>query len=123
MDEVTMPILRYLLDNGQSIIYVRPSADKETIEHIHDLVRKYPDYTFHPVRLGASYETLLARVTQRDDPYRIGNKEGLDDYLKRGTATVEGELVIETDELTPDEVSQKVLVALNLEAGPTQLQA
>lgn len=113
MDEVTVPVLRYLLEEGQNIIYVRPSPDKETVEHIRALVNKYPGYTLVPVRLTAAYDVLLERASNRVDPYRITTKEDLDSYLgSRETAEVEGEYVIPTDSKTPEQVASEILKTL-----------
>ena len=114
MDEVTTPILKYMLAKDENVIYVRPSADRETVEHVRDLVAQYPGYQFRPVRLLASYETLVARVTARKDPYRIQDKAGLDDYMKRGINKIDGELEVDTDELTPEQVAKAVLKGLKL---------
>jgi broad-specificity NMP kinase len=113
MDEVTQPVIRFLLEKGDNIIYTRCSPDKETVEGVKSLVAAYKDYTFVPILLTASYDTLLARVSERDDPYRIANKEDLDDYVNnRTTVPVEGELVIDTNGLTPEQVARKILAAL-----------
>ena len=110
MDEVTQPVFRFLLDQGDNLIYVRPSGDKETVEAVHATVNKYKDYIFIPVRLTASYDTLLQRATSRDDPYRITSKKELDNYLNtRVTTEVDGELVIDTDNLTPQQVAEIIL--------------
>jgi broad-specificity NMP kinase len=98
MDEVTQPVIRYMLDNGDNIIYARPSPDKETVEGVQRLVAEHPDYEFRPVLLTASYDTLLQRVSRRNDPMRIMDKPHLDEYVQtRTTVPIEGELEIATD--------------------------
>ncbi len=109
MDEVTIPVIKYLLDRNENIIYVRPSPEIKTIDAIRKLMAGYPEYTFVPVRLTASYDNLLKRVNGRDDPYRISDKESLDDYLNtKTTAEIEGEIIIDTDNLAPGEISHLI---------------
>jgi adenylate kinase family enzyme len=110
MDEVTAPVMKYLLDAGDDIIYVRPSPDKETVETVQEIVKQYPDYVFHAVRLEASYETLLERSSGRNDPFRICDKQSLDEYLdSRKVTDIPGEYIIQTDGATPDAVVKKVV--------------
>ena len=114
MDEVTTPIVRYLLTQGDSIIYTRCSPDKETVDNIKSLVADNDQYTFLPILLTASYGTLLERVKSREDPFRITSKQDLDDYVNNRTTTpIEGELIIDTDGLTPQQVAQKILAVVN----------
>ncbi len=114
MDQVTQPVIKHLLDQGENIIYTRCSPDKETVEGVKKTIDSAKDYVFHPILLTASYETLLERVSQRDDPYRIGSKKDLDDYVNnRTTAPVEGELIIETDGLSAEQVAAKILALLD----------
>jgi len=113
MDEVTQPVLRHLLDKGENIIYVRPSPDRETVESVEKLLANKAGYTFHVVRLEASYEELLSRVSERDDPFRISDKKDLDDYLgSRKIADIPGEHVIQTDHLSAEAVAAKVVKLL-----------
>lgn len=115
MDAVTEPMVRYLLEKGQDIIYVRPSADRKTVDGVRSILKDYSAYIFHPVRLEASYETLLERVNGRDDPYRISDKETLDDYLNtRELVALDDELVVGTDGRTPQQVAAGVVKVLNL---------
>jgi predicted kinase len=109
MDDVTLPIMKYLLEHGADIIYVRPSPDKATVERARQLLDQYPHYRFYSVRLTARRDTLAERVEQRDDPYRISSRRALDEYLdSRPVAAVEHELLIETDDLSPAEVAAKI---------------
>ncbi|MBL8159985.1 AAA family ATPase [Candidatus Saccharibacteria bacterium] len=113
MDEVTQPVIRHLLGQGGNIIYTRCSPDKVTVDGVRAVVADNPDYIFKPIRLIASYETLLERVEGRHDPYRIENKQDLDEYLNsRETAEIGDELVIDTDGLTPEQVAEKIKAAL-----------
>lgn len=113
MDEVTKPVLRFLLESGEDIIYVRPSPDKETVESVQALVDEYKDYEFYPIRLEASYGNLVSRVSKRDDPYRISDQATLDEYLNsREVTPIEGEHVIQTDGLSPEEVAKEVAIAI-----------
>lgn len=109
MDEVTSPVIKYLLDNRENVIYVRPSPDHETIDKVRTLVRDHKNYDFQVVRLTASYKTLVQRVMERSDQYRITSKQELDEYLgERSMVDVEGEHVIETDDRTPEEVASQI---------------
>lgn len=113
MDEVTQPVIKFLLEKGDSIIYTRCSPDKETVEGVKKLVAAHKDYTFIPILLTASYDTLLARVSERHDPFRIANKKDLDDYVNnRSTVPVKDELIIDTDGLSPEQVAAKILAIL-----------
>jgi hypothetical protein len=113
MDSITAPVIRHLLDGKHNVIYVRPSPDAPTVAGVLEILDQYPDYQALPVRLVASYDTLLQRATGRDDPYRITNKNALDAYLReRDVAPIDGELIIETDGLTPEEVADQILTRL-----------
>jgi len=115
MDEVTQPVIKHLLAQGESIIYTRCSPDKQTVEGVKRTVASNPDYQFHPILLTASYDTLLERVSERHDSYRIDSKEALDEYVNnRTTVPVEGELVIDTNGLSPEQVAKKILAQLQL---------
>ena len=109
MDEITVPVVKYILEKGENIIYVRPSPDKETIENIHHAVKQYPEYTFVVIRLEAEYQTMLSRALERHDPYRIPSKDTLDEYLGQTTvANIDGEYIIKTDNTTPEEIAKKI---------------
>lgn len=115
MDEVTVPILRHLLARDENLIYVRPSADRKTVDGVRAVIKDYPQYQFHPVRLTASYENLVSRVSKRDDPYRIGDQAALDEYLStRELVELEDEMAVATDELTPQQVAANVIGLLPL---------
>ena len=115
MDELTVPVAKFLLAKGENVIYVRPSPDKETVENIRNTVAEYPEYKFAVVRLVADYDILHDRVTRREDPYRITTKEALDEYLGgRQVADVEGEIIIDTSKLKPEDVAEYLMKALGL---------
>lgn len=110
MDDLTRPILQFLLERGDNLIYVRPSPDKETIESVNSLLQEYPDYDIKVVRLTATYETLLERVKNRKDEYRISTKEDLDEYVNsRPETPFPGEYSIATDEYTPEEIAKEII--------------
>ena len=116
MDEITAPVIKHLLEKGESVIYVRPSPDKETVNNIRKIVELYPGYDFQVVRLNADYDTLHSRVTERNDPYRISDKESLDKYLnERSVADIDGEYLVETNNLSPEEVTEKILKLIKSE--------
>ena len=109
MDELTNPVITYLLERGDDVIYVRPSPDKETVEAVHATLRAHPDYKLHVIRLEASYDMLLERAQQRDDPFRISNKTDLDEYIQsRQVVDVDGEHIIMTDGLSPEAIATKI---------------
>ena len=113
MDEVTKPVIKHLLGQGDNIIYTRCSPDKETVDGVRDLVMAHGNYTFRPVLLTASYNTLLERVSDRDDPFRISSKQDLDGYINnRTTAKIDDELVINTDGLSPQQVAEQIKQAV-----------
>jgi hypothetical protein len=115
MDQITDPVMRYLLDQDKDIIYVRPSADRKTVDGVRAIIKQYPKYAFHPVRLTASYNTLVERVEQRDDPYRISNRGDLDEYLNgRELVELEDEFAVATDGLSPRLVATNVRQALGI---------
>jgi broad-specificity NMP kinase len=110
MDEVTQPVIRHMLQKEESIIYTRCSPDRQTVEGIQKLVADNPDYKFTPILLTASYDTLVSRVSGRNDPFRISDKQDLDEYINsRPTAPIKGELVINTDGLSAAQVADKIL--------------
>lgn len=110
MDDLTRPILQFLLERGDDLIYVRPSPDKETIESVNSLLQEYPDYDIKVVRLTATYETLLERVKNRKDEYRISTKEDLDEYVNsRPETPFPGEYSIATDGYTPEEIAKEII--------------
>ena len=120
MDEVTIPVIRYLLAQRQNLIYVRPSSSLVGIEKIQQLVTTNLSYQFVVVRLEASYKTLQSRVTERSDPYRIDTQKKLDEYLaNKSVADFPGEHRIDTDGLTANEVATQVEAILEDPAQST----
>lgn len=110
MDAVTKPIISTLLETGQSIIFVRPSLDRETVVGVRDLVLGNLRYGWHLITLTASYESLKKRVTNRHDPNRIQDTAALDHYIaKRPFCPFEEETIIDTTNLAPDEVANRIL--------------
>lgn len=118
MDEVLAPILTYVLRQGHNVIYVRPSREIDSIERVRKAVLSAGAYHFIAVRLAADRATLVDRVNQRNDPYRISNAQDLDAYLsERRDAPFEGEVVIETGQLTPQEVAAEIRRAIEESHG------
>jgi dephospho-CoA kinase len=110
MDELTQPILKFLLERGDNLIYVRPSPDKETVENIQALLSNFPDYRVVVIRLTASYDTLVQRATARQDEYRISTQEALDQYIQsRSETPVSGEYCIDTDGRSPEAIAQEIV--------------
>ncbi len=114
MDDLTQPILKFLLDRGDNLIYVRPSPDKETIESVGSLLDAYSDYNMIVITLTASYETLLERATSRDDEYRISTKEDLDEYIQsREETPFDGEHRIDTNNRTPENIAEEIMTIIH----------
>lgn len=113
MDELTVPIIRYLLDKEKDIIYVRPSPDQETIDNVRNVVLSKPNHRFVLIQLAASYDTLRERVLGRADPYRISTQEALDAYLaERSISKIDDEHIVETSGLTPQQVAHHIMELL-----------
>lgn len=113
MDAVTKPIISMLLETGQSIIYVRPSPDQETVVGVRDLVRGHTNYQWHLVTLTASHAALTERVTNRHDPNRIQDTAALDRYIaKRPFCPFEEETIIDTTNLAPDDVADRIVATI-----------
>jgi broad-specificity NMP kinase len=114
MDELMVLVLKFMMERGDNIIFVRPSLERETVEVVAKVLGGNPDYEVHVVRLEASYDTLADRISGRDDPYRISNKKDLDDFFARKVvADIDGEHIIETDGLKPEDVAKKLLIYIN----------
>ncbi len=114
-DEISEAILRHLCKRQENVIFVRSARDRETCRGVKGVTLKYK-HKFTLVTLKADYPILLERVRQRpDDPYRIHDREGLDEYLAaRPEAAFDGEHVIHTDALTVEQVAEKILVIAKL---------
>ena len=109
-DRLLSEVASYLMGRGKDFIFVRPSRDAASVKSIAELAAAN-GYNFVPVRLAASYDTLVTRVTRRwaESPFRLTTKEALDEYLEaRPESAYPGEHVIDTDNLTPEDVAGKV---------------
>lgn len=109
MDDVTRPVIRRLLASGESIIYVRPARDRQTVEDVQDMALS-AGYEFLLVTLTAGYETLCQRVMTRP-PFgaRIATRAALDEYLtSRPLVEIDTGHVIVTDGLTPEETARQI---------------
>ncbi len=93
----------------RNIIVVRPARQSWAVQTISLEALEY-GYRFIPVRLTASYETLLDRTCSREPTgFRIHDGASLDEYLNsRPLEEFPGEHVIATDALTPEEVADKI---------------
>lgn len=98
-----------------NFMVVRPSRDISAMnvvkKHCETFAVHKPNYTFIPIRLTADYKTLCTRVTRRwhDSPFRLTTKEALDEYLAdRPESEFPGEHVIDTTDLTPEQVAGKI---------------
>lgn len=124
MDDVTIPVIRYLLNKQEDLIYVRPSMGGDTaVEKIRTLIQEYPAFRFVIIQLTASHETLRKRVSKRRDPYRIQSAEKLDEYLTGKTmVAIPGEHAIDTDALTPAAVADRIIEIVTASAEPPAQQ-
>lgn len=109
MDDITKPVITHLIREHKNLIYVRPARDKETVEEVKSLAAKL-GVKVNLVRLTASFDSLVYRVEQRDEAsYRLSSKIELEEYLKaRPLAEVEGEVVIGTDNDTPQQTANRI---------------
>lgn len=121
VDNLTDSILRFIMDRGDNVIFVRPSPDKETVEAIIGLVAAYDNYVIKVFRLSASYDSLLERAANRDDQYRIRTKQELDTYMhERKETPIKGEYIIDTDNKTPRQVADEIIAIIRKDVGCIQ---
>jgi shikimate kinase len=109
-DRLMRVAANYLMEQKRSLLVVRPSRQIRGMDCVREEGNKF-GYTFIPVRLTATYETMLARVESRqnESPFRVNTREGLDEYLNsRKEEEFIGESVIETDKMTAEEVAAKI---------------
>lgn len=109
-DEILTLAACYMTTTGRDFIFVRPSRDAESVHRIMVATEK-SGYRFIPVRLTASYNVLVTRVTRRwnESPFRLTTKEALDEYLQaRPESEFPGEVVIDTDKLSPEQVAGRI---------------
>lgn len=110
MDRVSMAVLEEIMDSGESIIYVRPSRDRESVARVLDLA-KAAGYESYPVRLWAPRETLEERVSSRKpSQFRIGDEKELALYLDARPQTSSGlaSVTVNTDGRTPEAVADEI---------------
>lgn len=109
MDAVLQPVAEYLMGKGRDFLFVRPARGVGSVRRVAEAAGRY-GHRFIPVRLAATYETLLRRVRSRPpSPFRIADQPALDKYLAaRPLEPYPGEYVIQTDGLTPEEVAGRV---------------
>lgn len=103
---------RHLMGRGRDFLVVRPTRDAGALKAMESLAYHHR-YGVVPVRLAASYATLVTRVRRRqcgsESPFRLTTKEALDEYLgARPESAFPGEHVIDTDALTPEQVAGKI---------------
>ena len=116
MDEVTKPIIKYLIQNDKNIIYTRASSRSEGVKKIKNLVEK-GGYKFYLITLTASYEELVRRLSKYRGSQRPFGKSDLDGYLdikpkmkKLGTY----DFWIDTTQLSPKQVTNNIMERLKL---------
>lgn len=111
MDRISAAVLEELMDDGQDIIYVRPSRDKETVLKVLALAEAHGYYSY-PVQLEASEATLVDRVSKREpSKFRVSNRQQLRTYLDGRPASYDevSSFVVPTDGATPEEVADCII--------------
>lgn len=103
---IVLPGLAMRLQSGKDLVFVRPARLRSTVEEVINLAT-HCGYSSMVVRLTASRAKLVSRVMEREKfPWRVSDSKGLDKYLANGGAEdYPGESIIETDNLTPEEVA------------------
>lgn len=109
-DKLIRSTANHLMDKGRNLIVARPSRQTWGMWSLSkDAAQK--KYTFVPVKLVADYRTLVTRVTRRwtESDFRLTTKEALDEYIgARPEEAFDGEHLIATDDLTPEQVAARV---------------
>lgn len=109
-DKIMRDVSNHIMQSGRDFMVVRPSRQARALDVIKAEADKF-GYRFIPVQLTASYDNLVTRVTRRwaESPFRLTTKDALDEYLgSRKAEAFDGEHLIDTDNLTPEEVAAKV---------------
>ena len=118
MKTVLEAILKELMERNENVIFVRTAMNNETVERVKQLVESQDDYDFQLVTLLASKETLLSRVASREtDLHRPSSQQELEMYLDRvpdHESFSDKEIVVDTDKLSVEGVTQQILSKLNL---------
>jgi RNase adaptor protein for sRNA GlmZ degradation len=110
MREVLEPIAKFMLAEQKSMVFVRPSPDRETVERMRAIVAEFPSYRFDVVTLIADEPELIRRSIDRQDPHRIDSEARFRDYMSRSALVAplgDDDLVIETTHLTVAEVADR----------------
>lgn len=110
MDRISIAVLEELMEAGESIIYVRPSRDRESVAKVLDLA-KAAGYECHPVRLWAPREVLAERVAARGlSQFRASGAADLARYLDARPQTSAGlaSITVCTDGRTPEAVADDI---------------
>lgn len=110
MDKISLLVLEEMMLSGDDIIYVRPSRDAATIHRVLDKAKLY-NYEATAVRLTATYDELVRRVTKRPkDDFRLNTQEQLDTYRKERKLADDCDswTVLDTTGLSPERVADKV---------------
>ncbi len=122
MQNLSETILMHLMEKEEDIIYIRPDRTGAATEELRSAIKAWPNYRFVPVRLTASYETLVRRVHGRTSPEgtdRCDSAARLDEYqAARPFGEVEGEFLVNTDLLTPQQAAEAIKYGLGLAEPP-----
>ncbi len=110
-DRLILNVATHLMIRKSNLIVVRPSRSVEGMRFVANQCNSRGDYRFIPVQLTAAYSTLATRVTRRhyESPFRITTAAALDEYLEaRSPEAFPGETIIETDDLEPEQVAERI---------------
>lgn len=110
MDRVSAAVLEEMMDQQDSIIYVRPSRDRETVLKVLALAEAN-GYAVHPIRLIARRDTLVSRVSNREkSEHRVSSEYELNRYLdaRPVTSCEVNAAVLSTDDLTAEQVADTI---------------
>jgi RNase adaptor protein for sRNA GlmZ degradation len=109
-DKLMREVCHHLMGRRADFLAVRPSRQTWGMWSL-SKTAAMRGYTFVAVKLTADRSTLVQRVTRRwnDVEFRITTEEALDEYLNaRREEDFAGEHVIDTTDLTPEQVAGRV---------------
>lgn len=100
----------HLMQRKRDFFIVRPSRGTWGMDCVRYEAETH-GYKLVNVKLTASYNVLVQRVTRRwhESPFRLTTKEALDEYLgARPEQPYDGEHCIDTDKLTPEQIAGRI---------------
>lgn len=110
MQRILEPVLEFVMQENENVIFVRPATKQDTVARIKRLVKKFPQYDFHLVGLVGDQKELTKRAIKRADPHRIDSVARMQEYLSRSGKFIpfKDELVIDTTKLTIKQVADTI---------------